>query len=208
MAGRRYGHTLGKLAGGVALAVVAYVGLQYGALLSDMDRAAGLYNRGDIDGALSAYERIEERIRAYGLIRLMPARDRQNLFLNQARLLYALQQYDDALERLAKEDEISGVSPDGRFLLLRGNIAYRRARMNYEESPKKDVRLLEEDLLSAEDTLRESLLLNPNDWDAKYNFEFVTQLRKSLATKDEGKVKLLQESEKPQIKQLPPESAG
>jgi tetratricopeptide (TPR) repeat protein len=208
MARRRYGLTLGKWVAALVLAVIAYLGLQYGAVLGAMDRAADLYSRGDIEGSLAAYEDVERRMRAFRVIRFMPLRDRQNLFLNEARLLYALNQYDDAVERLGKEDEISGTTDDGRFFLLRGNIEYRRARLNYEEATKKDVRVLEEDLLAAEDTLRESLRLNPNDWNAKYNFEFVNRIRTSLAKPGEEKVKLLQETDKPEIKQLPPESAG
>ena len=207
MARRRHGLTIGKWVAGLVLAVVAFLGLQYGALLADVNRAAILYSRGDIEGALSTYESVEQRVRTYGVMRLIPTRDRQNLFLNEARLLYALNQYDDAIERLGKEDAISGVSTDGRFFLLRGNIGYRRARLTYEQATEKDSRLLEEDLLGAEDSLQESLRLNPDDWDAKYNFEFVNQLRKSLATEAE-ELKFLQESEEPQIKQLPPESAG
>ena len=207
MAGRRYGLTLVKWATGLALVLVAYLGLQYGALLAEMDRAASLYSRGDIEGALATYEGVEQRIRAYRVMRLIPLRDRQNLFLNEARLLYVLEQYDDAVERLGSEDAISGVTTDGRFFLLRGNIGYRRARLTYEQAVERDARLLEEDLLGAEESLQESLRLNPDDWDAKYNFEFVNRMRKSLAVSEDG-VRLLQESEQPQIKQLPPESAG
>ena len=172
-----------------------------------MNRAASLYSRGDIEGALLTYESVEQRVRTYGVMRLIPTRDRQNLFLNEARLLYALNQYGDAIERLGKEDALSGVTTDGRFFLLRGNIGYRRARLTYEQAAEKDVRLLEEDLLGAEASLQESLRLDPDDWDAKYNFEFINQMRKSLATKAE-ELKFLQLSEEPQIKQLPPESAG
>lgn len=205
---RRRDLTIGKFVAGLVLATIAYLGLQYGAVLRDMERAASLYSRGDIEGALSTYERVERRIRTYGVMRLIPNRDRRNLFLNEARLLYALEQYDDAVERLEKEAEISGVTADGRFFLLRGNIEYRRARLNYAKASSKDVRALEEDLIGAEDSLRESLRLNPNEWDAKYNFEFVNQMRKSLANSRQEDVKLLQESEKPEIKQLPPEFVG
>ena len=207
MARRGRSLTLVKWAAGLALAAVAYLGLQYGALLTEMDRAARLYGSGDIEGALATYEGVEQQIRAYRVMRLIPLRDRQNLFLNEARLLYVLKQYDDAIERLGSEDAISGVTTDGRFFQLRGNIGFRRARLTFQQAVVKDVQLLEEDLLSAEDSLLESLRLNPDDWDAKFNFEFVNRMRKSLTSKPED-VKLLQESEKPQIKQLPPESAG
>ena len=45
--------------------------------------------------------------------------------------------------------------------------------------------------------------------DAKYNFEFINNVRKMLTSKDSEKVKLLMEEEaKPQTKELPPELAG
>jgi tetratricopeptide (TPR) repeat protein len=173
-----------------------------------MDAAAALYSQGDIEGALQTYDAVEARLRSFGAIRVIPMRDRQNLFLNQARLLYAQKKYDDAADRLEKEDEITGTATDGRFYLLRGEIGFRRAIDNYQQSAKKDVSLLEENLLGAEDSLRESLRLTPENWDSKYNFEFVNMVRKSLAAGDQEKVKLLEEEEKPQTKELPPELAG
>ena len=217
MARKRYSRTIGKSIAGFLLAVVAYLGLQYGTMLNDMNRAAGLYRQGDIEGALKTYESVEQRIRTYSAMRIIPTRDRQNLFLNEARLLYTLKKYDDAANRLEKEAEISGVTTDGRFFLLRGDIGFRRAILGYQQSapnvytqysPKNDVSLLEENLLASEDSFLESLRLNPNDWDAKYNFEFVNNIRKSVTASGQEKLNLLQETEKPQTKELPPESAG
>jgi tetratricopeptide (TPR) repeat protein len=182
-----------------------------------MDRAGALYGQGDVEGALQTYERVEQRIRAHGALRIIPTRDRQNLFLNEARLLYAMEKYDEAADRLAKEDEISGATTDARFFLLRGNIVYRRAFKSYQEAapkvftnytPKKDQHLLEENLLGAEDSFRESLRLDPDDWDAKYNFEFVASVRKNLAASAPEKLRLLEKAEQPETKELPPESAG
>ena len=208
MARKRYGRTIAKGIAGFVLAVIAYLGLQYGAMLKDMDLAASQYSQGDMDAALKTYVDVEGRIRAYGAMRLIPVRDRQNLFLNQARLLYSQKKYDEAAEKLEKEDEITGTTTDGRFYLLRGEIGFRKAILNYQQSAKKDVSLLEENLLGAEDSLREALRLNPTDWDAKYNFEFVNGVRKALAASGQEKVKLLEEEEKPQTKELPPELAG
>jgi len=208
MARKRYGRTVGKIVVGVVLAIIAYLGLQYAAMLKDMDKAQEQYSQGDIEAALTTYGNVESRIRTYGAMRVIPQRDRQNLFLNQARLLYAMKKYDDAADKLEKEDEITGTTTDGRFYLLRGEIGFRKAVQNYQQSAKKDVSLLEENLLGSEDSLRESLRLAPNDWDAKYNFEFVNNVRKSLAASGQEKVKLLEEEEKPQTKELPPELAG
>ncbi|MBI3934599.1 MAG: hypothetical protein HY316_07875 [Acidobacteria bacterium] len=208
MARKRYGRTVAKLVLGVVLAIIAYVGLQYSAVLNDMELSQNLYSQGDIAGALKSYEEVESRIRAHGAMWLIPTRDRQNLFLNQARLLYAMQKYDEAAEKLEKEDELTGTTTDGRFYLLRGEIGFRKSVQDYQRSTKKDVALLEENLLGAEDTLREALRLGPNDWDAKYNFEFVNAVRKALGGEGDEHVKLLEEEQKPQTKELPPELAG
>jgi tetratricopeptide (TPR) repeat protein len=208
MARKRYGRTVGKLILGVVLAIVAYLGLQYSSMLNDMDQAASQYSQGDIESALATYRDVEARVRNHGALRIIPERDRQNLFLNQARLLYALKNYDEAADTLEKENELTGTTTDGRFYLLRGEIGFRKAITNYQQSAKKDVSLLEENLLASEDNLRESLRLSPNDWDAKYNFEFVSAVRRSLSASGQEKVKLLEEEEKPQTKELPPELAG
>jgi tetratricopeptide (TPR) repeat protein len=196
------------------LAVVAYLGIQYGVVLSDMDQAASLYSQGDVESALTMYESVESRLGAHVAIRLIPGRDRQNLFLNQARLLYVLSRYDEAVNRLGKEDEISGVTNDGRFFLLRGNVSYRRARLRYDQAPKVDLNTLnlalnvfQEDLLVSEDSFRESLDLDPEAWDAKYNFEFMRNMRRTMGTSSDERVKFLEGEEAPRA-QLPPELSG
>jgi tetratricopeptide (TPR) repeat protein len=200
-----YERTIGKSLATAVLALVAYLGLQYSTVLHAMDRAATLYSQGDLEGALKTYEAADQRLRAHGALRLIPSSDRQTLLLNEARLLYVLKRYDEAADRLAKEDEISGVATDGRFFLLRGNIAYRGAILNYQKSTNLDLNALAEGLLASEDSLRQSLQLNPNDWDAKYNFEFVDSVRKSLGSAVEGGYKFLKDVEPPPTPELPPE---
>ena len=208
MAKRSYARDVGKLFGGVALVVVAVVGLGYGAVLREMQRALDEYNQGDTDAALKRYEAVEQRLQRFGALRLIPRRDRQNLILNQARLLYATKRYDEAAERLERENDAPGSNSDGRFLLLRGEIAFRKAVSNYQESQKKDPRVLEESLLAAEDSLRDSLRLSPNDWDAKYNYEFIQYVRNLMNQNDQGKIKILMENvrvKETQPKPLPPD---
>ena len=217
MARKRYGRTVGKVLGGVVLALVAYAGLQYHAMLREMDRAAVLYGQGNLEEALKAYEGVESRLRAHGAMRLVPSRDRQTLLLNEARLLYALSRYDDAVDRLQREDEISGVATDGRFFLLRGNIAFQRALQEYRKPSKtlvtpaglaESLNLLRDGLIRAEDSYRESLQINPDDWDAKYNYEYVEKMQKDLANSVEEHIKILEESEVPLTEALPPEQVG
>jgi tetratricopeptide (TPR) repeat protein len=181
MARKKYGKQFGKLFAAVVLLIVTVIGLSYGSLLRSMNRAAADYSRGDVESALKSYQHIEQRLRSFGALRLIPAADRRNLILNQARLFYALGNYDGAEGAMDREAEIAGsTNDDGRFLLLKGEIAFRRAVTNFREAAVKDPRLFEEALRAAEDNLRESLRLSPNDWDAKYNFEYVAQLRSLL----------------------------
>lgn len=201
-----------KVIFGVILALVAYVGLQYQSVLEEMDAAAADYSKGDLESALQRYEGVEDKLRngmGFSVLRYIGDKDRQNLFLNQARMLYGLKRYNDATERLEKENEVAGVTTDSRFSLMRGNINFRKAVTTYQQSQKKDANLLEENLLGAEDSVKESLKMDPNEWDAKYNYEFINNVRKMLTSKDSEKVKLLMEEEaKPQTKELPPELAG
>ncbi len=174
MARKKYGKQFGKAFAAMALLIVTVIGLSYGSLLRGMDQAAAEYGRGDVEAALTQYESIEDQLRSLGALRMIPAKDRGNLILNQARLLYALGRYDDAEVAMDREAEIAGVTNnDCRYLLLNGDIAFRRAIRNYRESSERDPGLLDDALRTAETYLRDSLRLCPDDWDAKYNFEFL-----------------------------------
>jgi len=174
LARKKYGKQIGKIFAAIALLSVAVIGLSYGSLLRGMDQAAEDYGRGDVEAALTQYERIEGRLRAFGVLRMIPATDRGNLILNQARLLYALGRYEDAQVAMDRETEIAGTTNnDCRFLLLNGDIAFRRAIRNYRDSSERDQGLLDDALRTSETYLRDSLRLCPDDWDAKYNFEFM-----------------------------------
>jgi len=204
MARKKYGATIAKLVAGFVLLIVAVVGLTYGSMLRAMQQAEQAYTEGDTEGALKQYESVEQRLRSVGAIRIIPAQDRRNLILNQARLLYALGRYDESIERMERENEISGVTTDGRFLLLRGEIAFRKAVNNYRDAKKKDPRVLEEALRAAEDNLRDSLRMTPDNWDAKFNFEFVNYMRNLMNQDGEGKMKILMENVR--IKEMQPKA--
>jgi tetratricopeptide (TPR) repeat protein len=185
-----------KMLAGMALLIVTLIGLGYGSVLRNMDLAGEEYRQGDLQSALKRYEMVDERLRSVGALRLIPMKDRRNLTLNQARLLYADGRYDDAQERLDRESELSSGSAnnDGRFLLLKGEIAFRKAVKSRRGAAKPDQRVLEDALHAAEDLLRESLRLSPNDWDAKYNFEYVNYVRSLMNQDQQGKIKILMEN--------------
>jgi tetratricopeptide (TPR) repeat protein len=205
MARKKYGKQIGKIFAAIVLLIVTVIGLSYGSVLRGMDQAAEDYTRGDLEAALRQYESIEQRLQSLGVLRAIPAQDRRNLILNQARLLYALGRYDEAQEQMDLEAEIAGTtSDDARFLLLKGEITFRKAEKNHRESTKKDPRVLEEGLRAAEDYLSDSLRLSPNDWDAKYNFEYINYLRRLLNGDQQGRIKLLMEDVR--VKEMPPQA--
>lgn len=180
-----------KVLAGVLLLVVSLIGLEYGSMLREMSQAAGDYSRGDAASALQRYDEIEHGLRSFGAIRFIPGEDRRALFLDQARMLYALGRYDEALERLDRENQISGTVTDGRFSLLRGDITFRKAIKNSRDSGNDDPHMLAEALGPAQDDLRESLRQDPQSWDAKYNFEYLNYLRNLLEKDKEEGMKVL-----------------
>lgn len=199
MATKRQGGKEWKLIAAVILAVIAVVGISYGSILREMNRAEQEYRQGDAESALKRYGTVEQRLRAVGMLRYIPLADRQNLILDQARLLYALQRYDEAAECLDRASDVVSGAADGRFELLRSNIAFRKTVETYQAG-KVDSRALAETLLGIEDRLREALRLSPDDWDAKFNLEFIASLRKD----SEGKPKIeIMEKKKIQIQKKP-----
>src|SRR5712691_11380450 len=96
MARKKKGKQVGKIFAAIALLIVTVIGLSYGSLLRGMDQAVQDYSGGDAEAALKRFETVDKRVRSLGVVRLIPAKDRHNLFLNEARLLYALGRYDEA----------------------------------------------------------------------------------------------------------------
>ena len=118
MARKHYNRHILKFSAGILLLIVSLMGLKYSALLRGMDRAAEDYNRGDMESALRRYDDVERQLRSFWGIRLIPGDDRRILFLDEARSLYALGRYDDALERLERENQFSGAISDSGLSFL------------------------------------------------------------------------------------------
>ena len=174
---------------GILLLIVSLIGVEYASLLRGMSLAAEDYSRGDPQSALKRYDDVERRLRSFGAMRFIPGEDRRVLFLDEARSLYALDRYDDALERIERESQFSGVA-DSRFSLMRGEIAFRKATQN-AKAAGDDPQILEDALGAAQDDLRQSLREEPNSWDAKYDFEYVNYIKSELEKDQKEGMKLL-----------------
>lgn len=189
MARKRYNMRIIKFSAGILLLIVSLTGWEYASLLRGMGLAAEDYSRGGPESALKRYDDVERRLRSFGAMRFIPGEDRRILFLDEARSLYALGRYDDALERIERENQYSAVA-DSRFSLLRGEITFRKATQN-ARTASDDPQVLEDALSAAQDDLRQSLREEPNDWDAKYDFEYVNYIRSELEKDQKEGMKLL-----------------
>ena len=185
MARKHYNRHILKFSSGILLLIVSSVGLEYGSLLRAMDQAAEDYGRSDVEAAL-------KRVVCVTIQSVMnpPYEAPIILFLDEARSLYSLGRYDDALERMERENQFSAMITDGRFSLLRGDVTFRKGTIN-AGAAKSDSQILEDAISAAEDDLRESLRQDPNNWDAKYNFEYVNYIQKQLERDQKEGLKLL-----------------
>jgi len=189
LARKRSNKRIIKFSVGILLLIVSLVGVEYASLLRAMNLAGGDFNRADPESALKRYDDIDRRLRSFGAMRFIPGEDRRILFLDEARSLYALGRYDEALERIERESQFSGVA-DSRFSLLRGEITFRKATQN-ARAAGDDPQVLEDALSAAQDDLRQSLREEPNRWDAKYDFEYVDYIKSELEKDQKEGMKLL-----------------
>jgi hypothetical protein len=67
---------------------------------------------------------------------------------------------------------------------------------------------LREGLIQAEDSFKQALERNPNDWDAKHNYELVDGMLKSVRTTVDEFLKFVPEGGNRQITELPPNKVG
>ena len=189
MARRRSQKQIIRFCAAILLLIVSLIGAEYASLLRAMSLAAADYNRGDPESALKRYDDVERRLRSFGAMRLIPGEDRRVLFLDEARSLYALGRYDEALERIERESQFSGVA-DSRFSLLRGEVTFRKATQS-ARAAGDDPQILEDALGAAQDDLRQSLREEPSSWDAKYDFEYVNYIKSELEKDQKEGMKLL-----------------
>jgi len=189
LARKRSNKQIVRFSAGILLLIVSLIGAEYASVLRGMSLAADDFNRGDPQSALKRYDDMERHLRSFGAMRFIPGEDRRILFLDQARSLYALGRYDDALERMERESQFSGVA-DSRFSLMRGEITFRKATQD-TRTVGDDPQILEDALSAAQDDLRQSLREEPGSWDAKYDFEYVNYVKSELERNQKEGMKLL-----------------
>lgn len=138
-----------------------------------MAEASEAERRGDLARALAGYSTVEQRFeRLIATKQVLPGAYRASV-ANQLRLRYQMQEYDAVIEKAA----LSPSTPAVHFWA--GCALFEKGRP--EQAKEERVTWLNR----AGDEFRKSLERDPDNWDAKYNYE-LTQLLLGELQEDEG----------------------
>ena len=155
--------------GAVMLALLAGAGAvayaRWSDPIADGDRAVA---NGQLERALAAYGRAEQRFERIGAARQLFAAEYDRAIENQLWTLYRLGRHDDVIEKADR-------SPDAAHPHFWAGSAFFQKAMAEE---KPDARLAW--MSRAEEELRRAVDASPHDWDTKYDFELVTRLAAEL----------------------------
>lgn len=155
-------------AGGAAL-------VAYGRWSIPMAVAADAAAHRDAALALSAYERMEARVRRWPTVGRVLAVDYESVANNRLALLYRTGQYDAVIEKAEGAPDASAprfwagcalFAKSGREATAEGRLLW---------------------LSRAEDEFKRALESAPDDWDAKYNYELTARLAAALRREPKSK---------------------
>jgi hypothetical protein len=138
-----------------------------------MSEAAAAEQRGDLAGALEKYSVVEQRFdRLLATKQVLPGAYRASI-ANQLRLRYQMQEYDAVVEKAALAPSTAAIH------FWAGCALFEKGRP--EQAREERVTWLNR----AGDEFRKSLERDPENWDAKYNYE-LTQLLLGELQEEEG----------------------
>lgn len=171
----------------ILLVILCFFSLYYGSLVYRTDRADQAFLQGDYTHARQGYTDLLASFRDVPLIqRLFTGRYRHVLF-NYVQLLHHSSDYADVVQTLEQEAaEMPAISASPLYHLWLGNAFFRIAVLQEGEE------LSFESLRTVADEYREALRLNPQQWDARYNLEFVTDLLRKRASQNPADKESLQ----------------
>jgi len=174
---------------GLVLVVLATAGIMYGNFAREMEQANASFVRRDLKDATARYEKIMTRFD--GVPRLKPILRRQfeAAVFEYAQLLYQQGRYEDAVKMLeSRAADTRTLTATAPFHLWLGNALFRVAVLK----EKND--LSSESLQTVAEEYEEALRLQPANWDAKHNYEFVRFLQEqknAAQNKDDKNLQLL-----------------
>jgi tetratricopeptide (TPR) repeat protein len=133
--------------------------------IADADRAM---SDGQLDRALAASARAEQRFDRIGAAKQLFAADYVRTIENELWALYRLGRYDDVIDKADR-------APDAANPHFWAGCAFFDKAMA-EDKPEARLGWMSR----AEEELRRALDATPSDWDTKYDFELVTRLAAEL----------------------------
>ena len=177
----------------------------YGWWLSRVHRAESVFAEGRYAEAQQQFQGVYSGWELTLLPRLLVEKSQVRVALNLIQIAYVLDEYEQTFELLEGPDFPPALleAPEYHFWL--GNLLMLRAVNN------PDTNLIDT-LVRCREEYLETLRRDPDFWDAKYNYEYVSGLLEQLQSKDphqETEIKLLLENMRTDIphrkKELPPE---
>jgi tetratricopeptide (TPR) repeat protein len=201
--------TYPRLAAYVLVFLISAGLIGYGWLNFELDQAQRKLSRGDLDGAMEVYQRVEWPLHQLPWLDPVLVEEHKQASLNQVAILYGQRRNADAL---AKLEELPAYAPalaeSADYFFWMGNVLFRQALES--QDPEAAAKSFE----GALGEYQRGLAARPDDWDLKFNYEL---LRSMLGQPDrdrkaqEQKVKSIIDKMRPpdpSQKQMAPEKRG
>jgi hypothetical protein len=171
------------------LLVLGAGGILYANLAKQMEEANASFVRRDQKGATARYEQLLTTFDKYPRLKPVLRRQFEAAVLEYAQLLYQQGRYEDAVKMLeSRATDARSLAASGPYHLWLGNALFRVAVL------KEGDNLSSESMETVAEEYEEALRLQPSNWDAKHNYEFVRYLQEkknAAANKDDKNLQLL-----------------
>lgn len=175
--------------------IVSTGSLAYGWLLWHMDRAQKAVVRGDAEGAIETYARLESIFHRVPWMPRILEEQYKDVSFNQISILYSRGKDDEALKKLEQLPAYApSLAESGEYSFWMGNLLFRQAART--EDPEGSVSALK----AALSEYQRGLAAHSDDWDLKYNYELVRTIfsqRDRDKKKEEQKVKSILDKMRP-----------
>lgn len=189
-----------------ALAVCASL-FYYAGLLYHIQQGNEAFERKNYEAALESFGSIQDRTPSW--LALLPGYSSplREALLKQLQLYYLTREFDSGMKYL---EGLSARYPmleeDGEFHLWWGNFLFQHALA------QEDAEILVDGLYAGLREYQKALQINPENWDARYNYELVKRILSAEEQEGQQKLELLidelRRKIRPRNEELPPEKRG
>ena len=169
--------------------------LSYGWIIRQMDKAQKAAVRGDAEGAIEAYARLESIFHRVPWMPRILEEQYKDVSFSQVSILYGQRKDNEALKKLEQLPSYApSLAESGEYSFWMGNLLFRQAART--EDPEGSVSTLK----AALSEYQRGLAAHSDDWDLKYNYELVRTIfsqRDRDKKKEEQKVKSILDKMRP-----------